>query len=94
MAKRTKAQRRARRKRTMKAIGKGLRKASSATKRGITYLQSPEGRKRSRQVVSAIRKYGGKHGKTILKYAHKGAKHAGHIAKAAEFAGKAGKYLM
>lgn len=94
MAKRTKAQRRARRKRTMKAIGKGLRKASRTTKKGITYLQSPEGRKRSKQVVSAIRKHGGKHGKTILKYAHMGAKHVGHIAKAAEFAGRAGKYLM
>ncbi len=88
MARRTKGRKR------LKKFGRGLRRVAKGAGKGIRYLKSPAGRKKTRQVMSALHKYGGKHGKHIVRLAKKGAKHAGAISKGLDLAAKGSKYLM
>lgn len=93
MARRTKGGKKKFR-RGLKKFGRGVGRATKVAGRGIKYLKSPQGRKKTKQIMSALHKYGGKHGKQIVRLAKKGAKHSGAISKGLGLVGKATKYLM
>ena len=80
--------------RGLKRFGRGVGRATKVAGRGIKYLKSAQGRKRTKQVMSALHRYGGRHGKHIVRLAKKGAKHSGAISKGLGMVGKATKYLM